>query len=60
MKRLLTELKNATHNIDLAMKEAKETKQHVMLEEVGAAMNEIIENLWTAKRQFRKMMIEAE
>ncbi len=60
MKRLLVELKNASHNIDLAMKEAKETKQHVMLEEVGAAMNEIIENLWTAKRQFRKMMIEAE
>ena len=60
MKRLLVELKNASHNIDLAMKEAKETKQHVMLEEVGTAMNEIIENLWTAKKQFRKMMIEAE
>jgi len=31
-----------------------------MLEEVGTAMNGIIENLWTAKKQFRKMMIEAE
>ena len=60
MKRLLTKLKNASYNIDLAMKEAKETKQHVMLEEVGTAMNGIIENLWTAKKQVRKMMMIAE
>ncbi len=60
MKRLLTKLKNASYNIDLAMKEAKETKQHVLMEEVDTAMNGIIENLWTAKKQFRKMMMIAE
>ena len=60
MKRLLVDLQNASYNIDLAITEAKATKQHVLLEEVDTAMNEIIENLWTAKKQFRKMIIEAE
>ncbi len=60
MKRLLTELKNASRNIDLAITGAKAMKQHVLLEEVETAMNGIIENLWTAKKQFRKVIIEVE
>ena len=60
MSSLLEELKRASNTIDMALREAKETKQYVLAEEVDVKMNEIIENLWNAKKRFRKLMTEAE